>query len=152
MIAVVQRVKRASVRVDGVERGACGAGLYILLGVAKGDGVRDAEALAEKIAGLRIFPDENDKMNLSLADVGGDMLVVSNFTLLASYKKGKRPDYMNAASPQEANALYEYFCRLCEDRVPSVGRGVFGAHMEIEQISDGPVTIVMDSRVLLNKQ
>lgn len=152
MIAVIQRVKRASVFVDEAQSGTCGAGLYVLLGVAKGDTVRDAEALAEKIVGLRIFPDENDKMNRSLLDVDGEMLVVSNFTLLASYKKGKRPDYMNAAAPGEANALYEYFCRLCERQVRSVGRGVFGAHMEIEQVSDGPVTIVMDSRVLLNKQ
>ena len=151
MIAVVQRVKRASVRVDGVERGACGAGLYILLGVAKGDGVRDAEALAEKIAGLRIFPDENDKMNLSRADVGGDMLVVSNFTLLASYKKGKRPDYMGAAAPAEAERLYRYFVSLCEERARHVGCGRFGAHMDITLQNDGPVTIVMDSKVLLNK-
>ena len=152
MIAIVQRVKRAAVFVDGAQRGACGEGLYVLLGIAKGDTLRDAEALADKITRLRIFSDENDKMNLSIQDVSGEMLIVSNFTLLAAYKKGNRPDYMSAAAPTEANALYDYFCRLCEERIPSVGRGVFGAHMEIEQVSDGPVTIVMDSHVLLNKQ
>ena len=151
MIAVVQRVKGASVCVEGERVGACGAGLYVLLGVAKGDERCDAEALAEKITGLRIFSDENDKMNRSVVDVEGEMLCVSNFTLLASYKKGKRPDYMMAAPPAEAKELYEYFCTLCEQRIPHVGRGEFGAHMEIEQVSDGPVTIVMDSRVLLNK-
>ncbi len=152
MIAVVQRVKRAAVYADGAQTGECQKGLYVLLGVAKGDTEQDAEALAEKITGLRIFSDENDKMNLSVQDVSGEMLVVSNFTLLASYKKGKRPDYMMAASPSEANGLYEYFCGLCAKQVKSLGKGVFGAHMEIEQVSDGPVTIVMDSRVLLKKQ
>ena len=152
MIAVVQRVKSAAVSVEGTCTGSCEKGLYVLLGVAKGDTKQDAEVLAEKITGLRIFSDENDKMNLSVMDVNGEMLVVSNFTLLASYKKGKRPDYMLAAAPAEANELYEYFCRLCEKQVKHLGRGVFGAHMEISQISDGPVTIVMDSHVLLKKQ
>ena len=152
MIAVIQRVKSAAVAVDGETVGACEKGLYVLLGVAKGDTPRDAEVLAEKTVGLRIFSDENDKMNLSVLDVEGQMLVVSNFTLLASYKKGKRPDYMMAAAPDEAKALYEYFCKLCEKQVSHVGQGVFGAHMEIAQVSDGPVTIVMDSKVLLNKQ
>ena len=151
MIAVLQRVKRAAVRVEGETVGNCGHGLCILLGVAKGDTEEDARALAEKIVALRIFNDENGKMNLSLKDIDGEALIVSNFTLLASYKKGKRPDYMMAAPPAEAKELYEYFCTLCEQRIPHVGRGEFGAHMEIEQVSDGPVTIVMDSRVLLNK-
>ena len=149
MIAVLQRVNEASVTADGREAGRCGAGLCVLLGVAQGDTERDAEALAEKILGLRIFPDGNDKMNLSLRDVDGEMLVVSNFTLLAAYKKGKRPDYMGAAAPAEANRLYEFFCELCEREVRHVGCGVFGAHMEIDLRADGPVTIVMDSRVLL---
>ncbi|MBQ9783010.1 MAG: D-tyrosyl-tRNA(Tyr) deacylase [Clostridia bacterium] len=149
MIAVLQRVKRAAVLADGREAGSCGAGLCILLGVAQGDTERDAQVLAEKILGLRIFPDENDKMNLSVRDVNGEALVVSNFTLLAAYKKGKRPDYMGAAAPGEANRLYEYFCDLCERELCHLGRGVFGAHMEIDLCADGPVTIVMDSRVLL---
>ncbi|MBQ9086276.1 MAG: D-tyrosyl-tRNA(Tyr) deacylase [Clostridia bacterium] len=151
MTAVLQRVKNASVSVDGNVTGACGAGLYVLLGVANGDTKADAEALAEKIVNLRIFTDENDKMNLSLKDVDGEMLVVSNFTLLASYKKGKRPDYMGAAAPAEANRLYGYFVDLCKKQIKQVGCGVFGAHMEIQHTDDGPVTIVMDSRVLLAK-
>lgn len=149
MIAVLQRVKEASVCVEGETVGACGHGLCILLGVAKGDGERDAEVLAEKIVNLRIFNDENGKMNLSLKDVGGEMLVVSNFTLLAAYKKGKRPDYMGAAAPDEANRLYEYFTALCAGQLTHVGHGEFGAEMEVRLCGDGPVTIVMDSRVLL---
>ena len=148
MIAVLQRVKRACVRVDGETVGSCSHGLCILLGVAVGDTDADAEALAEKIVNLRIFSDENGKMNLSLRDVEGEMLVVSNFTLLASYKKGKRPDYMGAAAPAEADRLYRYFADLCEVQVSHVGRGVFGADMEVEIINDGPVTISMDSHVL----
>ena len=149
MIAVLQRVKRASVLVDGQTVGECGHGLCILLGVARGDTERDAQALADKIVHLRIFSDENGKMNLSLKDVGGELLVVSNFTLLASYRKGKRPDYMEAAAPVEANRLYEYFAELCEGEISHVGRGEFGADMEVGIVGDGPVTIVMDSRVLL---
>ena len=150
MIAVLQRVTNASVKVDGETVGECREGLYVLLGVAKGDTDRDAEVLAEKVVNLRIFTDENGKMNLSLIDIDGEMLAVSNFTLLASYRKGKRPDYMGAATPDEANRLYEYFAELCESRVKHVGRGVFGAHMMTEMATDGPVTIVMDSKVLLS--
>ena len=149
MIAVIQRVRSACVRVDGEIVGSCGAGLCVLLGVAKGDTERDAQALAEKMMGLRIFSDANDKMNLSLLDVDGELLVISNFTLLAAYKKGKRPDYMGAASPDEADRLYRYFADLCRRQVKQGGMGVFGAHMEPEIMADGPVTIVMDSRVLL---
>lgn len=149
MIAVLQRVKEASVTVDDRIVGSCGRGLSILLGVAQGDTERDAEALADKIVNLRIFPDENEKMNLSLKDIDGEMLVISNFTLLASYKKGKRPDYMNAAAPTEADRLYRYFVSLCNRDLRHVGCGEFGAHMEINQKNQGPVTIVMDSRVLL---
>jgi len=132
--------------------GACDRGLCILLGVAKGDTERDAEALAEKLVNLRIFNDENGKMNLSLKDVDGEMLVVSNFTLLAAYKKGKRPDYMGAAAPDEANRLYEYFTELCAKQLRHVGHGSFGAEMEVQIVGDGPVTIVMDSRVLLGSK
>lgn len=152
MIAVLQRVKRAAVAVDGKTVGACDNGLCILLGVAKGDSEEDARALAQKIVDLRIFTDENDKMNLSLKDVDGEMLVVSNFTLLAAYKKGKRPDYFGAAAPDEADRLYEYFCSLVDGQVKHVGRGIFGADMEISMVCDGPVTIVMDSNVLLGKK
>lgn len=152
MIAVLQRVKRAAVVVEGETVGACGEGLCILLGVAKGDGEEDARALAQKIVDLRIFNDENGKMNLSLKDIDGEALVVSNFTLLASYKKGKRPDYFGAAAPDEANRLYEYFCSLIDAEIKQVGRGIFGADMEIDMACNGPVTIVMDSNVLLRKK
>lgn len=152
MIAVLQRIKKAVVSVDGATVGRSDKGLYVLLGVADGDTKRDAEVLAEKIVNLRIFTDENDKMNLSLIDVDGEMLVVSNFTLLASYKKGKRPDYMGAAAPAEARALYEYFTELCKNKVRSVECGLFGEHMITELTTDGPVTIVMDSKVLLGEK
>ena len=151
MIAVLQRVKRAKVTVDENVVGSCGKGICVLLGVSRDDTEADAEALVNKIVGLRIFTDDDGKMNLSLADVGGEMLVVSNFTLLASYRKGKRPDYMNAAAPLEAKRLYEYFTALCKKEVYSVENGIFGAEMELEIINDGPVTIVMDSNVLLRK-
>ncbi len=151
MIAVLQRIKKGSVTVKDEIVSSCAGGLCVLLGVGVGDEERDAEALAEKIVHLRIFTDANDKMNLSLKDVDGEMLVVSNFTLLASYKKGKRPDYMGAAAPGEANRLYEYFVSLCREQVRHVGCGRFGAHMEVDLKNDGPVTIVMDSKVLLGK-
>ncbi len=151
MIAVLQRVKRAAVSVEGNVVGECKEGLCILLGVAKGDGEEYARALAEKTVNLRIFSDENDKMNLSLKDIDGEALIVSNFTLLASYKKGKRPDYFGAALPEDANRLYEYFCSLVEGEIKHTGRGIFGADMEIEMVNNGPVTIVMDSNVLLKK-
>lgn len=151
MIAVLQRVKRASVRVDGEIAGACDKGLCLLLGVARGDTEEDAAALVNKIVGLRIFTDENGKMNLSIEDIDGEMLVVSNFTLLASYKKGKRPDYINAALSAEAERLYKYFTELCSNSIRRVENGVFGAEMELEIVNDGPVTIVMDSNVLLRR-
>ena len=150
MIAVLQRVSGASVDVDGRTVGRCGAGLCVLLGVAKGDTMEDADALVRKILNLRIFEDENRKMNRSVIDVGGSMLVVSNFTLLAAYKKGNRPDYMGAAAPVEANELYEYFADNCKCFLP-VEKGIFGADMKLHIDNDGPVTIVMDSKVLLGK-
>ena len=152
MIAVLQRVKRASVDVEGETVGKCTHGLCVLLGVAKEDTEEDAEALVRKLVELRIFCDENDKMNLSLKDIDGELLVVSNFTLLAAYRKGRRPDFFGAAAPNEANRLYEYFCSLCENEISHVGRGIFGAEMELTIVNDGPVTIVMDSNVLLKKK
>lgn len=149
MIAVLQRVSKASVSVDGAVVGKCGKGLAILLGVAEGDSDNDAKVLAEKISKLRIFTDENDKMNLSVMDVDGEALVISNFTLLANYAHGNRPDYMSAANPQEANRLYEYFCDLLSQKLKSVQKGVFGADMAVEISNDGPVTIVMDSKILI---
>ena len=149
MIAVLQRVSKASVSVDGEITGKCGKGLAILLGVAGGDSEKDAEVLAEKISKLRIFTDENDKMNLSVMDIHGEALVVSNFTLLANYAHGNRPDYMGAAKPDGANRLYEYFCDLLAKKIRSVEKGVFGADMALEISNDGPVTIVMDSKILI---
>lgn len=149
MIAVLQRVSGAKVSVDGETVGECRSGLAILLGVAEGDSIKDAEVLAEKISKMRIFSDEGGKMNLSVMDIDGEALVVSNFTLLANYKKGNRPDYLNAAKPDEANTLYRYFCELLEKNVKHVGRGVFGADMKIDISADGPVTVVMDSKILI---
>ena len=151
MKAVLQRVERASVKVDGEIVGACGAGLMILLGVAKGDTAEDARLLAEKILKLRIFCDENGKMNLSVRDVDGEMLVISQFTLLANYAHGNRPDYLGSAPPSEANELYEYFVSLVRPEVKHTGTGIFGADMKVELVNDGPVTIVMDSDVLKKK-
>ena len=152
MIAVIQRVKHASVAIDEKCVGECKKGLMILLGVAEGDTEADADALVAKISKLRIFSDEAGKMNLSVKDVCGEMLVVSNFTLLANYVKGNRPDYFGAAAPDKAKALYEYFGCLAEKEVEHVGYGEFGADMEVTIVNDGPVTIVMDSKVLLQKK
>ena len=148
MIAIVQRVSEGRVTVDGTVVGHCAKGLFILLGVAKGDTEEDARLLCDKIVKMRIFSDENDKMNLALGDVGGELLVVSNFTLLAAYRKGNRPDYMNSAPPDEAKRLYEYFIALAREAVPHVGEGIFGADMKVTITNDGPVTIPMDSNVL----
>ena len=150
MIAVIQRVSRATVSVDNEIVGKCGEGLCVLLGVAKGDTREDADALVRKILNLRIFCDEAGKMNRSVCDVGGEMLIISNFTLLAAYKKGNRPDYMGAAAPDAAKELYEYFAECCGCFIP-VECGIFGADMKVDIANDGPVTIVMDSAVLLGK-
>lgn len=150
MIAVLQRVSKSSVVVEGETVGSCGKGLMILLGVASGDTEKDADVLAAKISKLRIFNDENDKMNLSLIDVDGEALVISNFSLLANYKHGNRPDYLSAEAPSRANQLYEYFCDELSKLIgKNVGKGVFGAEMKVEISNDGPITIVMDSKVLI---
>jgi len=148
MIAVLQRAKEASVTIDDIITAQTGRGLMILLGVAAEDTEKDAELLAEKIAKLRIFEDNDGKMNLSVMDISGEILVVSNFTLLAAYRKGNRPDYMQAALPEKAEPLYEYFIACMEKQLPAVKHGVFGADMQIRLTNDGPVTIVMDSNVL----
>ncbi len=151
MKTVLQRVKNAYVKVGGKTVGECADGLMILLGVANGDTEEDAELLAAKICKLRIFTDENDKMNLSVKDIDGEALVISQFTLMANYKHGNRPDYLESAHPAEANRLYEYFTSLLRAEIKHVGNGVFGAHMEVGLVNDGPVTIVMDSEVLKKK-
>ena len=149
MIAVIQRVDRAAVSVDGEVVGKTGEGLMILLGVRTEDEEKDAELLAEKISKLRIFRDENGKLNLSVKDIGGGALVISNFTLMANYTHGNRPDYLNAARPEQALRLYEYFRDQLRERLPgTVETGQFGAHMEIDAKCNGPITIVMDSAVL----
>ena len=151
MKAVLQRVKYAKVAVDGKIIGECGKGLLILLGVAKGDTEEDAKLLAEKIVKHRIFRDENGKMNLSLKDIDGELLVVSQFTLLAEYRHGNRPDFFGSAAPDQAKQLYEYFISLVTPHVKHVGHGEFGADMDVTLTNWGPVTIVMDSEVLKNK-
>ena len=148
MRAVVQRVSRAEVRVLGSATGRVGRGLAVLLGVARGDGEDDARQLAEKIAALRIFEDAAGKMNLSVRDVGGGVLVVSQFTLLGDARKGNRPGFTDAAPPDEASALYERLCALLRARGLEVATGVFRAAMEVELVNEGPVTILLDSRKL----
>lgn len=148
MKAVLQRVKRASVSVDGEIKGQCGDGLLILLGVARGDCEIDAELLAKKILALRIFCDSEGKMNKSILDVDGELLVISQFTLMANYRHGNRPDFMDSAPPIEADRLYRYFISLVSDKAKHTDCGVFGAHMEVSLVNDGPVTICMDSEVL----
>lgn len=152
MKAVIQRVSSASVEVDGIVTGSCARGYMILLGVAEGDTEADAEILCKKIANLRIFPDEGGKMNLSIKDIDGEALVISQFTLLANYRHGNRPDFLESAKPNEAERLYDYFKSLLSAEIRQVGAGVFGAHMQVSLTNDGPVTIVMDSEVLKKKK
>ncbi len=146
MKAVVQRVAKASVDVGGERIAAIGRGLLVLLGVAAGDAERDAEFLAEKIAGLRIFEDGDGKMNLSLRDVGGQILVVSQFTLLGDCRKGKRPSFTSAAPPGEAERLYEYFARRLKDMGVPIQTGRFRAMMDVALVNEGPVTLIVESR------
>lgn len=149
MKAVLQRVTECTVTVEGRITGSINSGFLILLGVEKGDSHSDAEKLARKTAGLRIFTDENDKMNLSLSDIGGGVLVVSNFTLCGSCRKGRRPSFDGAAAPETAEPLYEYFCKcLQENGVTQVEKGIFGADMKVALLNDGPVTLIIDSREL----
>ncbi len=152
MKAVIQRVSHASVVVEGQTVGSCGEGFLILLGVAEGDTETDAELLCRKIVNLRIFQDENGKMNRSLKDIDGEMLVISQFTLMADYRHGNRPDFLASAKPDEANRLYEYFKSLATRELRRVESGVFGAHMDVTLLNNGPVTIVMDSDVLKKKK
>ncbi|MBQ7317077.1 MAG: D-tyrosyl-tRNA(Tyr) deacylase [Clostridia bacterium] len=148
MKAVIQRVSRAQVSVDGEVVGKIGHGYMILLGVAQGDTEEDLDKMLQKILKLRIFEDENGKMNRSVIDVDGGLLVISQFTLMANYRQGNRPDFLGAAAPAEAERLYELFVKKASEQVSLVEKGVFGAHMAVELINDGPVTICMDSEVL----
>lgn len=148
MRAVVQRVTEARVTVENREVGAIKKGMTVLLGVEDGDGEKDAEYIADKIAGLRIFDDEAGVMNLSAVDIGGEILSISQFTLLADARKGKRPSYIKAARPEEAKKLYEYFNKRLEEKSLKVEKGIFQAEMLVEIHNDGPVTILLDSKKL----
>lgn len=145
MRAVVQRVSAASVTVEGRKVGTIGPGLLVLLGVARGDTEKDGEYLAEKLAGLRIFEDEEEKMNRSVAQIGGSILLVSQFTLYGDVRHGRRPSFTQAAPPEEANRLYEDLAQKLRDKGLTVETGQFQAHMEVPLVNDGPVTILLDS-------
>jgi D-tyrosyl-tRNA(Tyr) deacylase len=146
MRAVVQRVSRAKVTVAGEITGEIGRGFLVLLGVAEGDEAEDARYLAQKIAGLRVFEDADGKMNLGLSDVRGAMLVVSQFTLLGDCRKGKRPSFIAAARPEQADALYQAFIAEVQKQGIFVATGRFQEHMDVELVNDGPVTLLLDSR------
>ena len=146
MRAVVQRVSRASVIVDGEVVGAIGTGFVVLLGVTHDDTDADAAYLAEKVVGLRVFEDDAGKMNLALADVQGQCLVVSQFTLYGDCRKGRRPSFVAAAGPEHAETLYERFVELLRQQNIGVATGRFRAHMDVELVNEGPVTLLLDSR------
>ena len=142
---VIQRVNHAEVKVDGETVGKIGKGFLVLIGVGRGDTREDADWYLKKLLGLRIFEDENGKTNLSLADVNGELLLVSQFTLYANCKKGFRPSFIEAGAPDMANELYEYIIEECKKVIPVVERGNFGADMKVSLLNDGPFTIVLDS-------
>ena len=151
MKAVIQRCLSSSVIADGVPAGSIEKGLLVLLGVTEEDTSAQAELLAKKVAALRIFCDENDKMNLSVSDIGGSVLAVSNFTLCADSKKGNRPSFTFAMEPKRANELYEEFCSQIQNLGIEVQKGVFGADMQVSMVGDGPVTIVLDTDIWSKK-
>lgn len=144
MKIVVQRVKKADVKVDGEIVGKIDKGFMVLIGVTHTDTKENADYLAKKLCKLRVFEDENEKMNLSLKDVGGKLLLISQFTLYANTADGNRPSFIEAAKPEQANEIYEYFCDKCKEQGIEVQKGIFGAHMEVSLINDGPVTIIIE--------
>lgn len=146
MRVVVQRVKHASVTINGTVNGKINNGFLVLLGIQSTDSEQDVDYLVKKVTNLRIFSDENDKMNLSLKDVNGELLIVSQFTLYANCKEGNRPSFVEAAKPDVAIPLYEYFVSECKRIIPVVETGIFGADMKVDLLNDGPVTIIMDSK------
>ena len=146
---VIQRVTHADVVVDGNEIGRIDKGFMVLIGVSKEDDKAIADKMVDKMIKLRIFEDENGKTNLSLDDVGGELLLISQFTLYANCKKGNRPSFIDAGAPDEANALYEYIIERCKERVNVVERGEFGADMKVSLLNDGPFTIVLDSSEIM---
>ena len=145
MKAVLSKVSSASVRVNGETVGKIGRGFLILLGVGLEDTETQCRKLADKLCALRIFDDENGKINLSLDDVGGELLVISQFTLYGNCRKGRRPEFLRAARPETAVPLYEQFVELCREKGYHVETGVFGEHMEVESVNDGPFTLVVDT-------
>ena len=144
MKLVIQRCDSASVSVSGKAVGQIGKGLLVLLGIGREDCEADCERLAAKLTGLRIFADENGKTNLSLRDVGGSLLVISQFTLYADTRKGHRPNFLQAMEPEEAKRLYEYFTEVCRREIPDVQTGEFGAEMKVSLVNDGPFTIILE--------
>ena len=146
MRVVVQRVKHASVTINGTVNGKINNGFLVLLGIQSTDSEQDVDYLVKKVTNLRIFSDENDKMNLSLKDVNGELLIVSQFTLYANCKEGNRPSFVEAAKPDVAIPLYEYFVSECKKIIPVVETGIFGADMKVDLLNDGTVTIIMDSK------
>lgn len=144
MKIVVQRVKKADVKVDGEIVGKIDKGFMVLIGVTHTDTKENADYLAKKLCKLRVFEDENEKMNLSLKDVGGKLLLISQFTLYANTTDGNRPSFIEAAKPEQANEIYEYFCDKCKEQGIEVQKGIFGAYMEVSLINDGPVTIIIE--------
>ena len=145
---VIQRVSEASVKVDGEVIGQIGKGFMVLIGVGQDDTKEIADKMVKKLVGLRIFQDENGKTNLALADVGGELLLISQFTLYANCKKGYRPSFIESGSPDMASDMYEYIIDKCKETVPVVERGIFGADMKVSLVNDGPFTIVLDSEKL----
>lgn len=146
MKCVLQRVNRASVSVDGKICGEIEKGILVFLGVCDEDTEQDIKWLADKIIGLRIFEDENEKMNFSLADIGGGLLIISQFTLFGNCKKGRRPDFTSAGNPEIAKAMYEKFIDYCQKSFKDVESGIFGADMKVDLENDGPVTLIIDSK------
>ena len=145
---VIQRVSEASVKVDGNIIGQIGKGFMVLIGVGQDDTKEIADKMVKKLVGLRIFEDENGKTNLALADVGGEILLISQFTLYANCKKGYRPSFIESGAPDMASDMYEYIIEKCKETVPVVERGIFGADMKVSLVNDGPFTIVLDSEKL----
>lgn len=144
MRLVVQRVKNAKVEVEGKTVGSINNGFLVLLGVTHTDTIKEADYLVKKLCNLRVFEDDNGKMNLGLKDIGGELLIVSQFTLYADCTQGNRPSFINAAKPDVANELYEYFCEKCMEQNIKVEKGIFGADMKVSLLNDGPVTIILE--------
>lgn len=146
---VIQVVSEASVKIEGQVRGSIDKGFMVLIGVGQGDDEKIADKMISKLLGLRIFPDESGKTNLSLSDVNGELLLISQFTLYADCRKGNRPSFVKAGAPDEAERLYEYIVSKCREQVPKVDTGEFGAEMQVSLVNEGPFTIILDSDVIM---